>query len=190
MIRALHLLIRIRFASTTKSAAFAILCLLLSCPFLSGCEPSTSLINSEAKEQRVLSYEDEPGYEAAFGAPNQLPDVAVDLSGNQQEILQAQAQKLRRVEVFINAQVCRLLPTDNRGLRHQKFLIRLTNGTTVLVANDLTVGQMVPCQVGDILQIRGEYIWTRRGGVLHWTHHSDTREHPGGWIRLGSQTYQ
>jgi hypothetical protein len=179
-----------KIESITNSAWLAILCLLLSCPFLSGCDPPRSLINSEAKEQLVLSYEDEPGYEAAFGQPNQIPDTATDLTGTQQEILQAQAQKLRNVEVLITAQVYRLLPTDEKGLRHQKFLIRLANGTKVLVANDLTVGQMVPCHPGDILQIRGEYIWTRRGGVLHWTHHSDTRDHPGGWIRLGTQTYQ
>ncbi|MBX9668124.1 MAG: DUF3465 domain-containing protein [Candidatus Obscuribacterales bacterium] len=175
--------------TVTQSASLAILCLLL--PFLSGCNSSTSsLTDVNAKQKRVLSYEDEPGYEAAFGKPNDVPDTGENLTGYQQEIIQAQTQHLRKVEVLVNAQVCRLLPTDNNGLRHQKFLIRLTNGTTVLVANDITMGQEVPCNEGDILEIKGEYIWTRRGGVLHWTHHSDTNEHPGGWIRLGSQTYQ
>jgi len=176
---------------SNQSTSFAILCLLLSCQFLSGCQTST-LTNSgtQTKEQRALSYENEPGYEAAFGQPNLMPDPATNLTSTQQDIIQAQTQQLRKVELVTSAQVCRMLPTDNKGLRHQKFLVRLTNGTTVLVANDLTMGQMVPCHPGDTLEIKGEYIWTQRGGVLHWTHHSDTSEHPGGWIRLGSQTYQ
>ncbi|MBX9693137.1 MAG: DUF3465 domain-containing protein [Cyanobacteria bacterium] len=141
------------------------------------------------KEVRALSYEEEPGYEAAFGQPNGLADPHERLRATQQTIIDAQSRQLRRVEVVTSAQVWRLLPTDNNGLRHQKFLIRLNNGTTVLVANDLTMGQMVPVQPGDVVEIKGEYIWTKRGGVLHWTHRSDSA-HPSGWIRLGDQTYQ
>ena len=174
-----------------KHSLFVLVCLALSCTVLSGCRPSTdATVGTQTKEQRVLWYENEPGYEEAFGQPNEMPEPASDLQPSQQGILEAQAEQLRKVEVELTAQVCRMLPTDEKGLRHQKFLIRLTNGTTVLVANDLTMGQMVPCHPGDILDLKGEYIWTKRGGVLHWTHHSDTNEHPGGWIRLGSQTYQ
>ncbi len=141
------------------------------------------------KEVRALSYENEPGYEAAFGRPDDLPEPHESLMVSQQAIIDAQSRQLRRVEVVTSAQVWRLLPTDNKGLRHQKFLIRLNNGTAVLVANDLTVGQMVPVNPGDTVEIKGEYIWTSRGGVLHWTHRSDN-DHPGGWIRLGDQIYQ
>ena len=140
-------------------------------------------------ENRVLGYENEPGYEAAFGQPNNLPNPEDRLLASQQTIVGAQSRHLRRVEVITSAQVWRLLPTDENGLRHQKFLIRLNNGTTVLVANDLTMGQMVPVKPGEIVEIKGEYIWTRKGGVLHWTHHTDDA-HMGGWIRLGGQIYQ
>lgn len=172
-------------------SVLALICLTLFGSITSGCRLSSDAgVGTQTKEQRVLWYESEPGYEEAFGQPNEMPEPASDLQPSQQGILEAQAEQLRKVEVELTARVCRMLPTDNEGLRHQKFLIRLTNGTTVLVANDLTMGQMVPCHPGDILDLKGEYIWTKRGGVLHWTHHSDTSEHPGGWIRLGSQTYQ
>lgn len=150
--------------------------------FADGYEPSVL-------ETRVLSYENEPGYQAAFGQPNNLVAPQESLLAKQQGIIDAQAQHLRRVEVTTSAQVWRLLPIDENGWRHQKFLVRLNNGTTVLVANDLTMGQMVPVNPGDIVEIKGEYIWTRRGGVLHWTHHTDDA-HQGGWIRLGEKIYQ
>jgi len=139
----------------------------------------------------VLSYENEPGYDNAFNQPDELAAPPPSLLASEQGIIDAQAQRLRKVEVITSAQVWRLLPPEenSKGFRHQRFLIRLNNGTTVLVANDLTMGQMVPLKVGEIVEMKGEYIWTRRGGVLHWTHHTDDR-HVGGWIRLGKQIYQ
>jgi hypothetical protein len=37
--------------------------------------------------------------------------------------------------------------------------------------------------------MHGEYIWNKKGGVLHYTHHSTTR-HESGWIQLNGQVYQ
>jgi hypothetical protein len=166
------------------------LLLVLACGFIAGCDRQSSVDNgTTAKETQVLAYENTPGYEAVFGKPDNQANSPGSLSVNQQAIIDAQSQHLRRVEVVTSAQVWRTLPTDNNGLRHQKFLVRLNNGTTVLVANDLTMGQEVPVNPGDIVEMKGEYIWTRRGGVLHWTHHSDDA-HVGGWIRLGDRTYQ
>ncbi|CAN5517731.1 hypothetical protein BH10CYA1_BH10CYA1_54280 [soil metagenome] len=162
----------------------------LSCCLTTGCHPSSAGTRSSAVLERVLGYENEPAYDDACSQPIELASPRQPLD-NQQEIIDAQAQRLRKVEVTTSAQIWRLLPTDEnrKGFRHQRFLIRLNNGTTILVANDLTVGQMVPVNAGDIVEMKGEYIWTRRGGVLHWTHHSDD-QHVGGWIRLGNQIYQ
>ncbi len=168
----------------------AFFCLTLSCCLMTACHSISDETRSAAVLERVLGYENEPAYDNAFTQANELA-VSPELLASQQGIIDAQAQRLRKVEVTTSAQVWRLLPNDenSRGFRHQRFLIRLGNGTTVLVANDVTVGQMVPVKAGDIVEIKGEYIWTERGGVLHWTHHTDDR-HVGGWIRLGNQIYQ
>ena len=84
----------------------------------------------------------------------------------------------------------RLLPDDTRGLPHQKFLIDLNNGTSVLIAHDTKMAPHVPIKEGDIVTIHGEYIWNDRGGLIHWTHHTDTARHEGGWIELAGQKYQ
>ncbi len=106
------------------------------------------------------------------------------------EALQAQANRLEKIEITVSAPVEKILQEDNRGLPHQRFLIRLSNGSTILVANDLKYGTFVPLQPGDFVTIRGEYIWNRRGGVLHWTHKSDEPKHQGGWIELNGKRYQ
>lgn len=109
---------------------------------------------------------------------------------NQSEILQAQRQHVRRQEVTVEAPVVRLLPDDTQGIPHERFLIRLANGSTVLVAHDTNMAPRVPLVVGDMVRIHGEYIWNEKGGVLHWTHHTDTPRHPGGWIEVNGKHYE
>jgi translation initiation factor IF-1 len=108
----------------------------------------------------------------------------------QEEILQAQGEQARHIEVTVTAQVVKLLRDDTEGLPHERFLIGLNNGTTVLVAHDTKMAPRVPLQAGDVVTIHGEYIWTEKGGVLHWTHHTDTIRHPGGYIEFNGKRYE
>jgi hypothetical protein len=117
---------------------------------------------------------------------NGAPAAALD----DREVIADQANQQSKVEVTVVARVKKLLPDDTRGLQHQKFLLILSNGTTVLIANDLTYGQRVPIQAGDVVKIHGEYIWNRLGGLIHWTHRSDNPRHESGWIEFNGQTYQ
>lgn len=105
------------------------------------------------------------------------------------QVLEAQQNHWKKVEVTLTAPVKKLLPEDTKGIEHQRFLLELSNGTTVLVAHNTDLAPPVPIREGDILTLHGEYIWNRKGGVLHYTHHS-TNRHEGGWIQFNGQTYQ
>ncbi len=120
--------------------------------------------------------------------PATAPDSA--LAAAQSEVLQAQQNHWRHAEVTVEAQVVKLLRDDTEGIPHQRFLIALVNGTTVLIAHDTNMAPRVPLQRGDWVRIHGEYIWTEKGGVIHWTHHTDTPRHIGGWIDFNGQRYQ
>ncbi len=109
---------------------------------------------------------------------------------SQDQILQAQASQARKVEVLFSARVRKMLPDDTVGLPHELFLLDLNNGTTVKVAHDTKYAPRVPIQNGDTVTIKGEYIWNRKGGVVHWTHHSDTPRHEGGYIDFAGNRYQ
>lgn len=106
------------------------------------------------------------------------------------EALHAQNDHQIKVEVTARAPVYKLLPDDTRGLPHQKFLISLSNGTTVLIAHDTKMAARVPIQPGDSVRIHGEYIWNASGGLIHWTHHTDTPRHEGGWIEFDGKRYE
>jgi hypothetical protein len=109
---------------------------------------------------------------------------------NQDQLLQAQSDHARKVEVEFAARVKKLLRDDTKGLPHQRFLLLLDNGTTVLVAHDTKYAPKVPLHPGDMVTIKGEYIWNERGGVVHWTHRSDTPRHEGGFIEYAGNRYE
>lgn len=91
--------------------------------------------------------------------------------------------------VQLEATVSRLLSDDNEGSRHQRFIIRLDNRQTLLIAHNIDLAKRVALQKGDRIRVRGRYEPNNRGGVVHWTHH-DPRGGPGGWIEYGGKRFQ
>jgi hypothetical protein len=94
------------------------------------------------------------------------------------------------IQVEVEAIVMRLLPDDNSGARHQKLIVELENGHTLLVSHNLDLANRVPVGVSDTIRIRGEYEWNDRGGVIHWTHHDPQGRLEGGWIELEGRKYR
>ena len=74
---------------------------------------------------------------------------------------------------------------------HQRFIIRLAGASqTVLVDNNVTIGQRAPVAAGDDVIVHGEYVWNDQGGLIHFTHHDPAPAHEGGWIELHGTRYQ
>ena len=92
--------------------------------------------------------------------------------------------------VSCTAVVKKNLPDDNVGSRHQKMILRLPSGHTVLLAHNIDLAKRVPADEGDTLEVRGEYEYSEQGGVLHWTHHDPAGRHEDGWIRHDGVTYE
>jgi translation initiation factor IF-1 len=90
----------------------------------------------------------------------------------------------RRSNVFVEIEgiVSRTLSDDREGSRHQRFIVELASGHTVLVSHNIDLAERVPLRPGDQVAVRGEYEWNDRGGVVHWTHHDPQGRRPGGWI--------
>ena len=84
----------------------------------------------------------------------------------------------------------RVLPDDHAGSRHQRFILRVAGGVSVLVAHNVDLAPRVPVALGDSVELRGEYEWNDRGGVIHWTHHDPDGRREGGWIRQDGRLYQ
>lgn len=87
--------------------------------------------------------------------------------------------------------VVKVLPDDLDGSRHQRFLLQLSNGLTLLVAHNIDLAPKISgLNKGDEVAFYGEYEWNAKGGVIHWTHHDPGRRHVGGWLKHKGRTYQ
>lgn len=106
-------------------------------------------------------------------------------------IARAYAEQRGNLQVEGWGTVQKVLKDDTRGTRHQRFLLRLENGLTLLVAHNIDLAPRIDgLRSGDRVDFAGEYEWNAKGGVLHWTHRDPRGRHPDGWLQHGGQRYQ
>jgi len=102
----------------------------------------------------------------------------------------AYQEHLDQVWVMGQGSVTRLLADDTDGDRHQRFILALPSGQTVLVAHNIDSAPRVPdIAVGNIIRFCGEYIWSDLGGTVHWTHHRNATG-DAGWLEKQGQRYE
>lgn len=95
-----------------------------------------------------------------------------------------------RVWVEDAGTVVALLADDLEGSRHQRFLVLLANGSTILVSHNIDIAPRVPVEKGEEVRLRGEYVWNEKGGLVHWTHHDPKGRISGGWVEHRGRQYR
>lgn len=106
-------------------------------------------------------------------------------------IARAFANRLGNQQLEGQGTVIKTLADDTNGSRHQRFIVRLESGHTLLVSHNIDLAPRIDAlRTGDTVAFYGEYEWNPKGGVIHWTHHDPQGRHPAGWIRHGGRTYQ
>lgn len=97
------------------------------------------------------------------------------------------------LQVKGSGRVIKLLPDDREGSKHQRFILKLSSGQTLLVAHNIDLAPRInSLRVGDSVEFYGEYEWNSQGGVIHWTHHDPPggSSHVGGWLKHKGRTYK
>ena len=95
------------------------------------------------------------------------------------------------IQVKGEGTVVKVLADDNDGSRHQRFILDLGSGQTLLVAHNIDLAPRIPSlSTGDTVEFFGEYEWNHKGGVIHWTHHDPQGRHVSGWLKHRGSTYQ
>ena len=100
-------------------------------------------------------------------------------------------QRQSDVQVQGEGRVLTILSDDNEGSRHQRFILRLESGQTLLIAHNIDLAPRIAAlRTGDLVEFYGEYEWNAKGGVVHWTHHDPRGTHADGWLKHGGRTYR
>ncbi|NOY62612.1 MAG: DUF3465 domain-containing protein [Gammaproteobacteria bacterium] len=110
---------------------------------------------------------------------------------NNDVIADAYQNQSSDIQVSGSGRVKRILSDDTKGRRHQRFIVRLSSGQTLLIAHNIDLAPKIrSLQKGDVVEFFGEYAWNSKGGVIHWTHHDPAGRHIGGWLKHNGRTYQ
>lgn len=106
------------------------------------------------------------------------------LSTRDKKLAWAFKNKVSEIQVTCSGKVVYKLADDTSDVRHQRFIIELESGQTLLIVHNIDLVKRVkPLRIGDKVTVRGEYIWNHKGGLIHYTHRDPAGIHPSGWIK-------
>jgi len=127
----------------------------------------------------------------ATAAPALPREASTPSLSDNAAIARAFANHARDVRVDGSGSVSRVLSDDNQGERHQRFLVLLPTGQSILIVHNIDIAPRVDnLRVGDEIEFEGEYVWNDRGGLVHWTHHDPSNRHRPGWVKHAGHVYQ
>nr|WP_314486100.1 DUF3465 domain-containing protein [uncultured Kingella sp.] len=120
------------------------------------------------------------------------PEKAAPPAVNFVHILQQAYQNHQSdLQIQGSGRVIKTLPDDTQGSRHQRFIVKLASGQTLLFAHNIDLAPKIRgLKKGDSIAFNGEYEWSEQGGVIHWTHKDPNGRHAAGWLEHNGQRYE
>lgn len=113
------------------------------------------------------------------------------LSSSDRILTKAYQRRLSEIKVRCSGVVIRKLSDDVEGIRHQRFIIKLASGQTLLIVHNIDLApRLATLKRRDRVVVMGEYIWSRQGGLIHLTHLDPDGVGFHGFIRHKGNTYQ
>jgi len=148
-------------------------------------------IDSWLANESVTANDTEAANNTEAAKPDVSPKTPAAQASDDETIQAAFERKRNDVQVSGAGTVIKTLADDNEGSRHQRFILQLDSGLTLLFAHNIDLAPRVAnLKQGDRLAFYGEYEWSDQGGVIHWTHHDPQGRHPNGWLKHAGKTYQ
>ena len=112
------------------------------------------------------------------------------ISSDDRILQDAYENKQSSLQVHDVGKVTKLLSDDTTGSRHQRFILKLDSGQTLLIAHNIDISTRIDTlSPGDTVEFYGVYVWNTKGGMVHWTHHDPAGTHIDGWLKHKGITY-
>ena len=129
-------------------------------------------------------------YGYILNSPEEVSKFTKEGIQKDEAISNAYHNQLSDIQITGSGKVSRILD-DDKGSRHQRFILLLSSDQTLLVAHNIDLGAKISTlKKDDVVQFFGEYEWNSKGGIVHWTHHDPSGQHVGGWLKHNGQKYE
>ena len=103
----------------------------------------------------------------------------------------AYEKRLSNIQLEGSGTVKTILKDDTTGSRHQRFILELSSGQSILVSHNIDLAPRIDSlKKGDTVMFFGEYEFNSKGGVIHWTHHDPDKKHVDGWLSHNGRVYR
>ena len=123
--------------------------------------------------------------------PHSLADKQSQLEIADDAVDRAFENRQSNVQVSGRGEVIKLLSDDTKGSRHQRFILRLASGRTLLISHNIDLAPRIETlKIGADVEFFGEYEWNDKGGLVHWTHDDPQGRHVDGWVKHEGRVYQ
>lgn len=117
--------------------------------------------------------------------------TGISVEAADETISQLYENRQSDVQVQGKGIVSRIIKDDTEGSRHQRFILELNSGQSLLVAHNVDVApRLEGLEVGDTVEFYGEYYYNEEGGGIHWTHRDSDGHHEDGWLLWNGTYYE
>lgn len=107
------------------------------------------------------------------------------------QLLAAYKNRVAKAQIKGSGLIVKVLKDDLEGSRHQRLIVKVNENQTLLIAHNIDLAPRIPNpKIGSVVAFYGEYIWNKKGGVLHWTHKDPRKKHEDGWLQYNGRIYQ
>jgi hypothetical protein len=107
------------------------------------------------------------------------------------QVEQAFTNHSNDIQVQGSGTVVKILADDLQGSKHQRFIVKVSENQTILISHNIDIAPRIDVlSTGEHLSFSGEYVWNKKGGLVHWTHHDPAKRHPDGWLKYQGRIYQ
>ena len=131
------------------------------------------------------------GYSVIDRNPNFISQYTNPPSDTDKLLQFAFDNKQSDLQVQGSGTTIKILQDDLKGSRHQRFILKLLTGQTILIAHNIDLAPRISdLSTGDPVEFFGEYEWNAKGGVVHWTHKDPKGKHVAGWLKHRGNIYQ
>ena len=113
-----------------------------------------------------------------------------DLEPGYQSVERAFHEQQSNLMVEVTGTVVRILETNANRERYQEFVIRIENGQSVRVVNDMRYTDHIPLSINDNVTVRGDYLWSEGGGTIRYAHQDRSAQRRHGWIDHEGKRYK